>query len=93
MVVVNRRTFIAKRGHPDEVLAMLKQEESSHVKRVYRSHYGAFDAVAMELEFSTIAEMEEAWNEWYLSDNGKKFMPIWETITENGGTNEVWLLE
>jgi hypothetical protein len=59
MTVVNRRTFIAKRGHVDDVVSMLKGPQSGdQVSRVYRSYYGAFDAVVLEVEFASIEEME-----------------------------------
>ena len=66
MAIVNRRTFIAKRGHLDEVAKMLKgQEGSDLVSRVYRSHYGTFDVAVLEVEFSSVVEMEERWAEWF----------------------------
>ncbi|MEZ4681299.1 MAG: hypothetical protein R2932_44500 [Caldilineaceae bacterium] len=61
MKIVNRRTYIAKRGHLDEMITMLKAEETDLVKRVYRSHYGTFDTAVMEIEFASVAEMEERW--------------------------------
>lgn len=94
MTVVNRRTFIAKRGHLDEVVAMLKGEGGDDpASRVYRSHYGPFDAVALEVEFESVAAMEQGWAEWYASPGGEQFMQRWLEITESGGSNEVWILE
>lgn len=93
MTIVNRRTFIAKRGHLDEVIALLKEEKTDLVKRVYRSHYGTFDTAVMEIEFASVAEMEERWAAWFKSDYAQEFVPRWLEITESGGSNEVWILE
>ncbi len=93
MTIVNRRTYIPKRGHVDEAITMLKAEETDLVKRVYRSYYGQFDVVVMEIEFASVAEMETRWAEWFQTDYAKTFVPRWEEITEHGGTNEVWVLE
>lgn len=93
MTIVNRRTFNAKRGKLAEVVAMLKAEKNDLVKRVYSSHYGTFDQAVLEVEFSSVAEMEERWAQWFQSDYAQEFVPRWLEITESGGTNEVWILE
>jgi len=94
MKIVNRRTFIAKRGHVDEAVTLLKGEEGGDiVSRVYRSHYGTFDAVALEVEFESVAAMEQGWAEWFASPVGEQVMKRWLEITEPGGSNEVWILE
>lgn len=94
MTIVNRRTFIAKRGHMEEVVSMLKGEQGGdQVSRVYRSYYGASDAVVLEVEFASIEEMERGWAEWGASSEAEQFMSRWYEITESGGANEVWLLD
>jgi len=94
MTIVNRRTFVAKRGHIDEAVKLLKGEEGGEiVSRVYRSHYGTFDAVALEVEFESVAAMEQGWADWYASPLGEQVMKRWLEITEPGGSNEVWILE
>ncbi len=93
MTIVNRRTFVAKRGHLDEVIAILNAEKTDLVKRLYRSHYGAVNLAVMELEFASVAEMEERWEQWHQSEHAQSFTPRWREITESGGTNEVWILE
>ena len=91
MRIVNRRTVIAKHGHADEAVKLLKGGEI--VSRVYRSHYGTFDAVALEVEFESVAAMEQGWADWYASPLGEQVMKRWLEITEPGGSNEVWILE
>ena len=91
MTLVNRRTVIAKHGHVDEAVKLLKGGEI--VSRVYRSHYGTFDAVALEVEFDSVDAMERGWAEWGATAEAEQFMKRWVEITEPGGTNEVWILE
>jgi len=94
MTVVNRRTFIAKRGCLSEALALLKPtSESKFPYRIYRPHYAPFDTIAFEVEFSSVAEMDSAWADWAASPEAATFMSRWVEITESGGTNEVWMLE
>ena len=94
MRIVNRRTFVAKRGHIDEAVKLLKGEEGGDiVSRVYRCHYGTIDAVALEVEFESVAAMEQGWADWYASPLGEQVMKRWLEITEPGGSNEVWILE
>lgn len=92
MKVVNRRSYIAKPGHVQEVVDMLTQEESEAPKRVYQCHYGPSGAVAMELEFSSVDEMEQAWRSWFASEHAQDFLARWYAITDRGGANEVWIL-
>jgi hypothetical protein len=94
MIVVNRRTFIAKRGHLSEVISLLKAGDQKRFPyRVYRPHYAPFDTVAFEVEFTSVAEMDSAWDEWAASPEAATFNSRWVEITETGGTNEVWTLE
>jgi hypothetical protein len=91
MTIVNRRTFIPKRGHQQEVIDMLKGEEgSAYVSRVYTAHYGPFDVAVLEVEFADLAAMEAGWNAWSASERAANIMPRWLEITEPGGSNEVW---
>ena len=50
MKYVNRRTFIVKRGCVDEVVAMLVEGSGDSNARIYRSHDGPFDTLAIEIE-------------------------------------------
>jgi hypothetical protein len=91
MTIVNRRTHIAKRGHRQEVIEMLKGEEGGpYVSRVSTAHYGPFDVAVLEVEFADLAAMEAGWNAWFASERGGNFMSRWVEITEPGGSNEVW---
>ena len=93
MKVVNRRSYIPKRGHADELISMLNAHGSDYPMRIYRSHYGQLNLVVSEHEFASIAEMEQAWSNWFAADHTKDFLQRWYSITKPGGTNEVWILD
>lgn len=91
--VVNRRTFIIKRGHLQEAVELLKREASDEiVHRIYVSHYGPFDNVVLDVEFNSVTEMEQIWTNWFASESAQAFGERWAAITETGGSNEVWFL-
>ncbi len=94
MIVVNRRTSIAKSGYLNEAIALLKSVSSNiYTQRIYRPRYAPFDTIAFEIEFASVAEMDRAWDEWAASPEAATFMSRWIEITEPGGTNEIWTLE
>lgn len=95
MTVVNRRTFIAGRGKLAEVVELLKAaaQDAPQTYRIYASYYGTFDRAVLEVEFADLATMEAAWAEFDARPETEGFLVRWDSITEAGGTNEVWVLE
>ena len=95
MTVVNRRTFSASRGKLAEVVELLKAaaQDAPQTYRIYASYYGTFHQVVLEVEFTDMASMEAAWAEFDARPGTESFLAQWNTITEPGGTNEVWVLE
>lgn len=94
MIVVNRRTFIAKQGCFNEAISLLKSFSRADLTyRFYRPRYAPFSTIAFEVEFASVAEMDRVWDEWSASPEAATFMSRWVEITEPGGTNEVWTLE
>ena len=91
-MIVNRRTFVAKRGHQQEAAEFLKQEtdkiEGVPV-RIYRPEIAPFDTFVAEAEFEDWDAYHKFWAEW---SPGEAFWARWYALTENGGTNEVWRL-
>jgi len=92
-MIVNRRTFVPKRGYLGEAAELLKQ--ASHkgafpvTARMYVPDIAPFDVLAVELEFKDWDQYHKYWAEW---SPGEAFWKKWYAITENGGTNEVWRL-
>ena len=95
-MLVNRRTFIVKRGCMEEALALLKAEKERvshpHAGRIYTPSIGPFGVLVNEVEFESLEEYERFWAEWSASPEGAAFMEKWYDLTETGGTNEIWTL-
>jgi len=93
-MIVNRRTFVVKRGHMDDIVALIQVEikRTNSVPRLYVAETGAFDTIAMEWELENMAEYEKQWAEYFASPDTNKFMEKWYEFTEIGGTNEIWNL-
>jgi len=92
-MIVNRRTFIAKKGHMDEAIAMMKRiwAEMDPQRRVrfYRSSLGPFDTIVWEAEYDSLTEYDKAMaavDPRWMAEN----LPKWHAVTEVGGANEIW---
>jgi hypothetical protein len=91
-VIVNRRTFVTKRGHQQEAVALLKQEADKMEGvsgRIYVPEIAPFDTFVAEMEFEDWDAYHKFWSEW---SPGEAFWTRWYALTENGGGNEVWRL-
>jgi hypothetical protein len=93
-VLINRRTFIVKRGHLDEAIAMTLAEvkRSGRRARVYAPEVAPFDLMAMEVEFENFTDYEQFWSAWGAQAETEAFWEKWVASTETGGTNEIWRL-
>ncbi len=94
-MLVNRRTFIAKRGCFSDVAALLKEAADlvglPRPARIYLSEVGSFDTIAIEAEYENYAEYERfmALHDTKLS---AQWWEKWFAVTESGGRNEIWKL-
>lgn len=93
-MLINRRTFVVKRGCMHDVVALLKAErKQGHTTyRIYTPHIAPFDVIIIDFEFENLAAYEKKWHEWFTSPESAEFMERWYELTENGGTNEIWNL-
>ncbi len=102
-MLVNRRTFIAKKPHFEEALALLaeyrdllKSVDSAAVMRVYAIEVGRFDTIACEYQVESLSAFERALAEFQEHAKVKSRLPAWyerwREITLPGGTNEFWRL-
>jgi hypothetical protein len=93
-MIVNRRTFIAKRGCLDAAAKMVVEELSKNDPpipyRVYTANIAPFDSIAVEWEFEDLAAYEKAWTNWFARPETPEFMEKWNELTESGGKNEIW---
>jgi hypothetical protein len=92
-MIVNRRTFVAKRGQYQAAVGMLKEAKeiasNPDSMRIYVPEIAPFDIIAVELEFEDWEQYHKFWAEW---SPGEAFWEKWYALTNNGGTNEVWNL-
>ncbi|MCK4782615.1 MAG: hypothetical protein KAV87_02610 [Desulfobacteraceae bacterium] len=93
-MIVNRRTFVVKRGRFEEAVAlfMAEIERTNTVSRVYVPETGLFDTIAMEQEYESLEEYEKDLSEYFASPEAAQFLEKWYDLTETGGTNEIWRL-
>jgi hypothetical protein len=95
-MIVNRRTWIAKKGCMDKViaetLAVFKQLGPPWDKaRIYVECIAPFDQFGCEVEFESLAQYEQMLNDC-VSRTPADFWPRWRGLIEPGGTNEIWTL-
>ena len=96
-MLINRKTFNVKRGHTDEVVALLKAETelSSYTRafRIYTPETGSVERVAAEWEYESLEEYGRFWDEWSATPEAAAFRDEkWYNLTEGGYTNEIWWL-
>jgi hypothetical protein len=97
MMIVNRRTFVVKRGRLDHFLALLREarEQSSSSARGFRAYtpdIGSLDKVALEWEYENLEEYERDWAGWGTTPESAALQERLYELTETGGTSEMWNL-
>jgi hypothetical protein len=100
-MLVDRRTFIVKKGHWDEAIGLLRElkqkagEVSAGAMRIYSSMIGPFDTIAYEWEIAGLDAWQHALSA-YMTANAEweaAWMTRWNTVTEPGGALEIWRIE
>jgi hypothetical protein len=81
----------------EEAVALVKEEtkraKHPYASRIYTSHLGTHDILAIEEEFETFEEYERYWTEWNASPEAAVFMEKFIGLTERGFINEIWRLK
>ena len=95
-MIVNRRTFVAKKGCLEEAAALMRAEVERtalpNTQRICIPVVAPFDLLVYEAEYENLEEYERLWTEWGASPEAAVFMEKWNALTEIGGTNEIWEL-
>jgi len=98
-MLVNRRTFAAKKGRMDDAVAVLKEAAelinrslSDATCRICRSDIGPFDTLAIEVEYESLAEYHRLATEYFASPEMASLLDKWNEVAETGGTNDIWTL-
>ena len=96
-MLVNRRTFIVKKGCTDDVVKLLlsvsEGSASLGVVRVYVSKIGPGDMVAWEAEFKDLDHYAKYSAEWAKSADHAPFLKKFNELVESGGVSEIWMME
>jgi hypothetical protein len=95
-MLVDRRTWVVKRGRMEEALELFKAEGkrigSPPVWRLYAPNIGGFDLLALELEYESLEAYERSWAEYSASPEAAAFQEKLYELTEVGCANELWAL-
>jgi hypothetical protein len=105
-MLVNRVTWIAKRGHKNELAEWFRhptvwewkgipEELRARAMRLYTPKTGAFDTVVLEIEFDNLEHYEKWWEaigNYNATPERSAQMQRFLEITETGGTHELWNL-
>lgn len=91
-MLINRRTFVIKRGQFDAALALMREavQQGGARGRILIPEVAPFDLLVVEGEFESLAAYEQYWNDWFGQPTNTAFLQRWQSVTETGGTNEIW---
>lgn len=95
-MIVNRRTFIAKKGCSDKVVKLLRTVTKDFAKpeivRIYEWFISPSDQVVWEAEFENLEEYAKFSAAWTGGKKRAAILKKFEELTESGGTSEIWRL-
>ena len=91
---INRRTFKVKHGAMEEAVKLVKAEieRTGWKGTVYTAEFGPFDVMVVDFSTESLEDYEKSSSEWDASPEAAKFFEKWYTLTERGGTNELWVV-
>ena len=92
-MIVNRRTFIVKKGCASKVVEMLRKvtEGMSEPKvvRVYEWYISPSDEVTWEAEFESLEAYSKFSAEWMANPKRAAILKDFNDLTQSGGTSEI----
>jgi hypothetical protein len=95
-MIVNRRTFLVKKGCSGKVVELLKtvSEGFNQLKavRIYESYISPSDQVTWEAEFENLEEYAKFSAAWTGDPKRAAILEKFVSLTESGGTSEIWRL-
>ena len=95
-MIVNRRTFIVKKGCSEKVVKLLRTVtegmSAPSVVRIYEWFISPSDQVTWEAEFENMEEYSKFSDEWVASPKRASILGKFEELTVSGGTSEIWRL-
>lgn len=93
-MIVNRRTFIVKKGCSEKVVALLRTAtdgvtNSPKVVRIYEWFISPSDQVTWEAEFENLEAYSQFSNEWVEASKRSDLLSKFNELTVSGGTSEL----
>ncbi len=92
-MIVNRRTFIVKKGCSEKVVELLKDATKGasvpKVVRIYQWSISPSDQVTWEAEFEDIEEYSKFSTEWVGDPKRAALLEKFNDLTVPGGTSEI----
>lgn len=96
-MIVDRRVFIAKKGRSEDAVAVAKQIAEAFgatfpdaTYRLYRPSVAAFDSLAWEGEWESLAAWEKGQAEFFSLPEAVALLEKWNEVSETCGTHEIW---
>ena len=93
-MIVNRRTFIVKKGCSEKVVELLRTVTDGMSKpsvvRIYEWFISPGDQVVWEAEFADMEEYSRFSDEWVSSPKRSDILNKFEELTVSGGSSEIW---
>ena len=95
-MIVNRRTFVVKKGCAKKVVDLLRTVTDGFsqpkVFRIYEWYISPSDQVTWEAEFENLEEYSRFSAEWMDSSKHDSILDKFVELTVSGGTSEIWKL-
>jgi hypothetical protein len=95
-MIVNRRTFIVKKGCASKVVELLRTVTDGFsqpkVFRIYEWYISPSDQVTWEAEFENLEEYSKFSAEWMASPKRDTILKKFADLTVSGGSSEIWRL-
>jgi hypothetical protein len=92
-MIVNRRSFIVKKGCSEKVVKLLGtvvDGKNKPVVRIYSGFISPSDQVVWEAEFENLEAYTKFSTEWTASKKRATILKKFEELTESGGSSEIW---
>lgn len=92
-MIVNRRTFIVKKGCSEKVVELLRTVtegmQQPKVVRIYEWFISPSDQVTWEAEFEDLEAYAKFSNEWIANPKRDKILQAFTELTVSGGSSEI----
>ena len=84
-MIVQRITYTLKPGRMPQALAMVSAEiervSPPHAVRVYSPGTGSWDEITLELEFESVAESDEFWEQYRANPGTSEYLAKFSELT------------